>query len=107
MVTCSLGVPAGVMVLLDWLHQLEWQMSPLEDPCLSAPPFLRRRGNTSSLLTAPLHSLPAGVASLQQAGQFSLPNTGELRHMPPSSPVAFLECLNRQRWNQMVARSSS
>ena len=46
------------------------------------------------------------MASLQQADQSSPPNTGGLRHMPPSSPFASLECPSRQRWNQEVAGNS-
>ena len=77
----------------DWLLQLEWWMSPPEDPCPLAPPHPRRRGNTSSLLTALLHSLPTGVVSLQQVDQLSPPSTGGLRHMPLSFLVVFLRYL--------------
>ena len=62
---------------------------------------------TLHLILQLLYTLLTGMASLHQADRLFPPNTGGLRHTPPSSLIAFLRYLDRQRWNWVVAGSSS
>ena len=103
MVASSSGLLAGVVQVL-WELASSVRMADVSSRGTTPlnTSLSEKEGNTSSLLPAPLYSLLTGLASLQQADQLSLPNTGGLRHMPPSSLIAFLGCPNRQRWWQEV-----
>ena len=80
---------------MSWGHQ--WVGSPDSDhppswegPPPGTPPHQRRRGSTLPPPSILSHSQLAGVASLQQADQSSLPNAGGPWHMLPLSLGGFL-----------------
>ena len=108
-VTCSSGVLAGVVPLMG-IGFFSWNGGHLLQRIHVFQHLLIWEGEvTPHLFLQLLYTLhqQAWPPSTGRAGQFSLPNTEELGHMPPSSPISFLECLKRQRWNWVVARSSS